>query len=234
MHPSGESACRPRAHGEWLPGRPDVHRVIEEQGKKDGRIGGQNAWPVDMLQPGDVYVCDHFGLKQDGPSIGDNVGNAIYAKSHNGIVYDGAVRDINGLKELDDFTSFVRYYDPSHHFSSLGAGAARLNSTMIGINIPIHIGKATVMPGDVVLGRDGGVIFIPPQLAEQVVQYSEITHLRDMFGHQRLREGKYTAGQIDAAWSAPIEADFTGWLRENIDKLPVAKPQVEEILKRRR
>ena len=55
--------------------------MIEEQGKKDGRIGGQNAWPVDMLQPGDVYVCDHFGLKQDGPSIGDNVGNAIYARA---------------------------------------------------------------------------------------------------------------------------------------------------------
>jgi regulator of RNase E activity RraA len=217
---------------QWLPGRPDIHKVIEEQGKKDGRIGGQNAWPVDMLQPGDVYVCDHFGLKVDGPSIGDNVGNAIYAKSHNGIVYEGAVRDINGLKELDDFVAFVRYYDPSHHFSSLANGA-RLNSTMIGINTPIRIGGTTVMPGDVVLGRDGGVIFIPPQLAEQVVQYSEITHLRDMFGHQRLREKKYTAGQIDAAWSAPIEADFTQWLRENIEKLPVGKEQVEEILKRR-
>lgn len=220
---------------QWLPGRPDIQKVIEEQGKKDGRIGGTNAWPVDMLQPDDVYVCDHFGLKQDGPSIGDNVGNAIYAKSHNGIVYDGAVRDINGLKELEDFTSYVRYYDPSHHFGMLGPGGngSRLNSTMIGINIPIRIGKATVMPGDVVLGRDGGVLFIPPQFAERVVQSSEITHLRDMFGHQRLREGKYTAGQIDAAWSAPIEADFTGWLRQNADKLPVAREQVEEILKRR-
>jgi regulator of RNase E activity RraA len=217
---------------QWLPGRPDIEKVIERQGKNDGRIGGTNAWPVDMLQPGDVYVCDHFGLKQDGPSIGDNVGNAIYARSHNGIVYDGAVRDINGLKELQDFVAFVRYYDPSHHFGMLATGA-RLNSTMIGINTPIRIGKATVMPGDVVLGRDGGVLFIPPQIAEQVVQYSEITHLRDVFGHQRLREAKYTAGQIDAAWSAPIEADFTGWLRENIDILPVAREQVEEILKRR-
>ena len=70
---------------------------------------------------------------------------------------------------------------------------------MIGINIPIRIGKATVMPGDVVLGRDGGVTFLPPQLAGQVVEYSEITHLRDLVGHQRLRERKYTAGQIDAA-----------------------------------
>lgn len=215
---------------QWLPGRPDIHAVITEQGKKDGRIGGQNAWPVDMLQPDDVYVCDHFGLKQDGPSIGDNVGNAIYARSHNGIVYDGAVRDINGLNELDDFVSFVRFYDPSHHFSTLGP---RLNSTMIGINIPIRIGKATVMPGNVVLGRDGGVLFIPPQLAEKVVQYSEITRLRDIFGHQRLREQIYTAGQIDTKWTDPIEKDFTGWLRENREKLPIAAEQIDEILKER-
>jgi regulator of RNase E activity RraA len=147
-------------------------------------------------------------------------------------VYDGAVRDINGLKELDNFTSFVRSYDPSHHLSNLSAGA-QMNSTMIGINIPIRIGGATVMPGDVVLGRDGGVEFIPPQLAESVVQYSEITQLRDRFGHQRLREGKYTAGQIDARWSDPIESDFTAWLGENIDKLPVGRAQVEEILKKR-
>jgi len=217
---------------QWVPGRPDIQKVIEQEGKQDGRLGAENAWPVDMLQPGDVYVCDHFGLKQDGPSIGDNVGNAIYARTHNGIVYDGAVRDINGLNELEDFTSFVRFYDPSHHFGSLATGA-RLNSTMVGINNPIRIGKATVMPGDVVLGRNGGVLFIPPQLAEKVVQYSEITHLRDVFGHQRLRETKYTAGQIDATWSTPIEADFTGWLRENREKLPVAKEQVDEILKTR-
>lgn len=215
---------------QWLPGRPDIHKVIEEQGRKDGRIGGQNAWPVDMLQPDDVYVCDHFGLKKDGPSIGDNVGNAIYARSGNGIVYNGAVRDIDGLKELENFVSFVRYYDPSHHYSSLGE---KLNSTMIGINIPIRIGDATVMPGDVVLGREGGVLFIPPQLAEKVVKTSEIVHLRDMFGHLRLREKKYTAGQIDARWSDAIERDFSEWLKQNIDKLPVPKEQIQEILKER-
>lgn len=215
---------------QWLPGRPDIHKVIDEQGKKDGRIGAQNAWPVDMLQKGDVYVCDHFRLKENGPSIGDNVGNAIYAKSGNGIVYEGAVRDIDGLKEMENFVSFVRFYDPSHHYSTLGPN---LNSTMIGINTPIRIGKATVMPGDVVLGRDGGVIFIPPQLAERVVKTSEVVRLRDMFGHQRLREGKYTAGQIDTRWTDAIEKDFSQWLRDNIKKLPVAEEQIQEILKER-
>ena len=217
---------------QWLPGRPDILRVIEAKGRAQGRIGGTNAWPVDMLQPRDVYVSDHFGLKENGPSVGDNVGNAIFAKSSNGIVYDGAVRDINGLREMKGFTSFVRSYDPSHHIGNASAGP-RLNSTMIGINVPIRIGGAFVMPGDIVLGRDGGVIFIPPQLAEQVVRTSEITRLRDMFGHARLRAGVYTAGQIDSTWTAAIEADFTGWLRENIDRLPVSRPQIEDILKQR-
>jgi regulator of RNase E activity RraA len=217
---------------QWLPGRPDILKVIEGKGKAQGRIGDTNAWPVDMLQRRDVYVSDHFGLKQNGPSVGDNVANAIFAKSGNGIVYDGAIRDINGLEAIAGFTSFVRAYDPSHHLGASRTGA-RLNSTMIGINVPIRIGGAFVMPGDVVLGRNGGVIFIPPQLAERVVQASELTRLRDTFGIARLRTGTYTAGQIDGRWTEAIEADFTAWLRANIDNLPVGRAEVEEILKKR-
>jgi regulator of RNase E activity RraA len=216
----------------WMPGRPDIQKLIEAQGEQDKRLGAMNAWPVDMLQQRDVYVADHFGLKLDGPSIGDNVGNAIYAKSGNGIVYDGAVRDINGLEELPNFVAFVRSYDPSHHYGSLNSGKL-LNSTMVSINAPTRIGHATVMPGDVVLGRNGGVIFIPPQLAERVVKSSESTHLRDVFGHQRLEEKKYTAGQIDARWTEPIEQDYRSWLKQNEDHLSVPKEQIEEILKER-
>jgi len=212
----------------WMPGRPDIQKVIEDD-QKDHRKGAMNAWPVDMLQPRDVYVADHFGLKVDGPSIGDNVGNAIYAASGNGIVYDGAVRDINGLEELPNFTSFVRSYDPSHHFGSLATGE-RLNSTMVSINGPVRIGHALAMPGDVILGRNGGVLFIPPQLAERVVKESERTRLRDIVGHQRLEEKKYTAGQIDARWSPEIEQDYRSWLKQNEGHLPVAAAQIEEIL----
>ena len=79
---------------------------------------------------------------------------------------------------------------------------------MVSINAPTRIGRATVMPGDVVLGRNGGVIFIPPQLAERVVKESESTHLRDTFGHLRLEQKKYTAGQIDTRWTDAIEQDY--------------------------
>ena len=215
----------------FMPGRPDIHRVIDEKGHtEDGRIKSQNSWPIDLLVQGDVYVVNQFGAHEDGPTIGDNLGNSIYAKSGNGIVYDGALRDIGGLKEIGSFTSFFRSYHPSHHLNNPDG---RLNTTLIGINQPTRIGKATVMPGDIVLGRDGGVIFIPPHLAERVVTTSEIVRLRDMFGHQRLREQVYTPGQIDSRWSAEIERDFSRWLEDRIDELPVAKEQIQDYLNTR-
>ena len=213
----------------FMPGRPDIHRVIDERGHtRDKRSGAQNTWAIEMLKPGDVYVVDQFGAHVNGPTIGDNLGNSIYAKSGNGIVYDGAIRDISGLKEMGSFTSFFRSYHPSHHNPS-----GDLNTTLVAINQPTRIGMATVMPGDVVLGRDGGVIFIPPHLAERVVTTSEIVRLRDMFGHQRLREQVYTAGQIDTRWSPEIERDFSKWLRDHIKELPVPPEQIQKYLETR-
>lgn len=215
----------------FMPGRPDVWRAIDSMGKKEGRRA-QNVWAVEQLQKGDVYVADQFGAKKNGPTIGDRVGTAIYTKTGNGIVYDGALRDVEGLKEMGGFTSFFSSYDPSYH--NPGGGPNRDLTTMIvGINKPTRIRTVTVMPGDVVLGKMGVVIFIPPQLAERVVKSSELVRLEDMFGQLRIREGKYTAGQIDARWADAIQKDFTQWLKDNVNKLPVAREQVLEIIKER-
>lgn len=212
----------------FAPGRPDIHHQYDARGHAEGRSGSQNSWPVDMLRSGDVYVADQFGAHVDGPTVGDNVGNAIFANSGNGFVYNGAVRDLNGLKQIEGFSAFFRSYHPSYHNPP-----GRLNTTLVGINTPTRIGAATVMPGDVVLGRDGGVIFIPPHLAQRVVETSEIVRLRDMFGQQRLAEGTYTSGQIDARWSDEIERDFSRWLEANIGELPVPRERIEELLKTR-
>lgn len=211
----------------FMPGRPDIHDAIDARGKSDGKRG-QNSWPVDLLVKGDVYVVDQFGIHNGGPTIGDNVGNAIFAKSGNGIVYDGAIRDIAGLKEIGGFTSYYNTYHPSHHNQQ-----GDLNTMLIGINKPTKIRQVTVMAGDVVLGRDGAVTFIPPHLAEQVVKISEVVRLRDMFGHERLKAGVYTAGQIDTRWSDEIERDFSKWLNDHIDELPVSRAQIQELLKNR-
>ena len=211
----------------FMPARPDVWGAIDARGKNAGKRG-QNTWAVDLLVKGDVYVADQFGAHRNGPTIGDNVGNAIYAKTGNGIVYDGALRDVEGLKEIGGFTSYYTSYDPSYHNPT-----GDLNTMIVGINQPTRIRTVTVMPGDIVLGKLGVVIFVPPHLAEKVVKTSEIVRLRDLFGHQRLREGKYTAGQIDSRWTDEIEKDFSKWLNDHINELPVGKEQIQEYLKDR-
>ena len=208
----------------YMPRRPVMRRVMEEKGERAGCIGDQISWPIDMLVPGDVYVADVFGKIDQGAVIGDNLATAIYANSGNGVVHDAAVRDIDGIQELPDFTSFVRGFHPTFASPTI---------MLTGVNCPIRIGGATVMPGDVVLGRDDGVVFIPPHLAEQVVKTSELISLRDRFGKQRLAEGKYTPGQIDTRWSDPIEEDFSRWLESHIDELPVPRAAIQELLKER-
>lgn len=208
---------------QYMPLRPELNQRILDYGHAHGRVGASNSWPIDALQPGDVYVADAFGKVKDGTLIGDNLGNAIFANSGNGVVFDAGLRDLGGLEEIEGFNAFVRGWDPSY-----------LQQTMLtGLNVPIRIGEATVLPGDVVLARREGVIFIPAHLAQQVVETAEIVMLRDMFGHQRLREGVYTPGQIDTRWTEAIENDFASWLQENKLNLPVPPERVEELLRTR-
>jgi len=207
----------------YMPNRPDVSDPIKEKGKDDGRIGPPNSWPIDALSTGDVYVADGFGKIVDGTLIGDNLGNSIYAKSGKGVVFNASSRDMDGLREIDGFNAFVRDWHPSF-----------LTEVMLaGLNVPIRMGAATVLPGDVVLAKPEGVIFIPAHLAEKVVTTAELVMLRDRFGHQRLKEGTYSPGQIDTRWSDEIEKDFSKWLNDHQDELPVAREQIQEILKNR-
>jgi len=188
----------------FMPTRPDVQAAVAATGEAEGRIGGQNSWVIDTLVEGDCIVVDLFGKVKNGTFAGDNLGTSIHAKTKTGMVIDGGIRDTQRIKEIEGFGVFVRGLDPT----------AIAEVTLMGINVPIRIGEATCLPGDVVLGTVTGVIFIPPHLAEQVVVRSEDIRLRDQFGHQRLREGKYTPGQIDRKWSEAIEADFAEWKRE--------------------
>ncbi len=193
----------------FMPIRPDIIDVINERGKADNRKGsGQNSWVIDTLLPNDVIVVDLFGKIVDGTFAGDNLATSIYTKTKTGMVIDGSVRDLEGILPISDFTTYIRGVHPSF-----------LKDVMLmGINVPVQIGEVTVMPGDIVLGTPEGIIFIPPHLAQQVVESSERVRLRDEFGHQRLKEGKYTPGQIDGRWTPEINKDFQEWLKKRQEK----------------
>lgn len=216
----GESFVGRVVTAQYMPSRPDISDQIKKLGEKEGRIGSSNSWPIDMLKHRDVYVADSYGKVENGTLIGDNLGNAIYARSGNGVIFNAGVRDLEGLEEIEGFNAWHKGADPSY-----------LKEVMLSaINVPIRIGRAVACPGDVVLAKREGIVFIPAHLAEKVVTESEAITLRDMFGHRRLKEGKYTPGQIDSRWTPEIREDFRGWLKQNINQLPVPKEVIEEML----
>jgi len=188
----------------FTPIRPDLNDVVNTTGEAEDRHGSQNNWVIHTVGEGDVIVADLFGKLRDGTFVGDNLSNAIQGAGGRGLVVNGGVRDTARIYELDDFNVYCRGYDPT----------AIRDMTLISLNGPARMGQATAMPGDIVLGARGGIIFIPPHLAEEVVVSSENVRLRDVFGHQRLREGKYSSGEIDTQWSPQIEEDFENWKRE--------------------
>jgi 4-hydroxy-4-methyl-2-oxoglutarate aldolase len=127
------------------------------------------------------------------------------------------------LEEIQGFNYWTKGNDPSY-----------IQQMMLGgINVPIRIGRATVLPGDVVLAKKGGIVFIPAYLVEEVVINAEFISLRDAFGHQRLREGKWTPGQIDTQWTDEIKKDFMKWLDENPGKLPMSRVELDKFMKDR-
>jgi regulator of RNase E activity RraA len=193
----------------FMPQRPDLDGAINRAAAGENRVGrGQNSWVIDTLVPGDVLVVDLYGKIDKGTFIGDNLGTSIYAKTHEGVVVNGSVRDLSGLLEIEGFHGFVRDFHPT----------AIADTTLVGINVPIRIGGVTVLPGDVVLSDPEGLTFVPPHLVEKVVTSSEDVRLRDEWGHEMLREGKYAPGQIDARWTEAMEAEFQAWAKSRRPK----------------
>jgi 4-hydroxy-4-methyl-2-oxoglutarate aldolase len=194
----------------FMPARPDMNAVIDDHGKREGRVGrGQNSWVIDTLTKRDVMVVDLFGKIDGGTIIGDNLGTSIMAKTGTGLVVDGAVRDPTGLSEIKGFHIFTRDFHPS----------AIADAMLMGIDVPIRIGHATVLPGDVVLSDRDGITFIPAQLAEKVADDAELTRYQDEWGHMMLREGKYPPGQIDARWTQKMIDEFNAWVEKRGSKV---------------
>lgn len=207
---------------QFLPHRPDFDAAVVAAGAREGHQEGdrQNSWIIEALQDGDVMVTDAFGKIVHGTVLGDNLGTAVTARTGVGAIIDGGIRDLAGLSELGRGNIFYRDTDPT----------PIKNLTLAGINLPIHIGGATVLPGDIVLGTPTGLTFIPPHLAGQVAQAAADIRARDTFGKLRLAAGTYRSAEIDTPhWSSRIEADYQAWQANQLPE-PELKPEPEPEL----
>lgn len=207
----------------FIPSRPDLEMQIKERGKRDGRKGNTNAWPIELLQKGDVYVAEAFGKIAQGTLIGDNLGTSIFNKTGTGVIFDGAARDLSGLAKIPGFNAFVRDFHPSFLEQVVLAG----------LNTPVRIGGAVVMPGDLVISEREGVLFIPAHLAEKVIATAEFISIRDRFSKDMLKSGKYNAGQIDNQWTEEIKNSFMDWIKQHPQEPQITRAELEKFLEKR-
>jgi regulator of RNase E activity RraA len=207
----------------FMPSRPDLEQHIKERGNASGRKGNTNSWPIEMLSKGDVYVADGFGKIDAGTLMGATLATSIFSKSGNGVVFNGASRDLEAIGEIEGFNAFVRDFHPSFLEEMV----------LTGLNTPIRIGGAIVLPGDLVIAKKEGVLFVPAHLAEQVVTTAEFVTRKDLFGFEMVKSNRYSTGEIDSQWTDRIKADFLKWLEEHPELGTMSRAELDKVLSKR-
>jgi 4-hydroxy-4-methyl-2-oxoglutarate aldolase len=208
---------------QYMPARPDMVSAIKAEGKDEGRTGGNNMWPINDLQKGDVYVADGFGKIVEGTLIGSNLGSGIAAHSQTGFVFDAGIRDVEENRQIANLNGFYRASDPS----------AWKDMTLTSINAPIRIGRATVLPGDLVVAKHDGIIFVPAILAAAAVASAEFTNLEDAFNFELNSSGKNGA-EFEGGWTAAKYGAFANWIDHHPEKLKMTRQEFDAELSRRK
>jgi regulator of RNase E activity RraA len=206
---------------QFMPRRPDMAAAVAAEGKTEGRVSGTNSWVINELQMGDTMVVDGYGKVVEGTIIGSNLGSGIAAHTHSGFVFDAGIRDAEENREIANLNGFYRGYDPS----------AWAQMQLTGINVPVRIGRAVVLPGDLVLAKRDGVIFIPAALAGPAIRKAEFTNLQDAFNFELNREGKNGA-EFEGGWTPQKYAAFAKWIDAHPEKLKMTRAEFTELITR--
>lgn len=185
------------------PFRPDYYNTSMAQAASEGRTGTPNQWVIETLTDRDVIVVDMYDKIYKGTFVGGNLTTAIKHKTNTGgAVIWGGIRDIEQMQKVDTQV-YYRGIDPT----------PIRNFAMMSFNGAVRLGDGEhavmVLPGDIVYGCSGGVLFIPPQLVVEVVENGAKTQVKDIFGFEMITLNKFTPAQIDK----------NTWTKEMLDLL---------------
>jgi regulator of RNase E activity RraA len=195
---------------QFMPARPEIDTLLFAKAQASGLQRWNNQVAIDMLQPGDVLVVDLFGKVDGGTIVGDNLFYYVMkATKGGGLVVDGAVRDLEGISDMQ-MPAYFRRTHPS----------AIANVSLTGINIPVRVGNVTVMPGDLVLGDPEGVYFVPPNLVQKAVDNADVIHIHDEWTRKKFDEGKYKSSEIYSTPRDPaLKKEYDDYLKKRLEEL---------------
>ncbi|MGI6280072.1 MAG: RraA family protein [Acutalibacteraceae bacterium] len=204
LHDDGRKLVGRAVTCSYCPTRPDLHELMFKRGAEDGRKGNYNQWVIDNLYERDVVVCDMYDKIYKGTFLGGNLTTALKKRTKTGgAVIWGGVRDIEQMKKVPDVQVYYRGIDPT----------PIRDFVMTDYNGITNFGGAVCLPGDVVFGAGGGVLFIPAHLVEEVVVGAAKTHVKDDFGFEMISQGKFTTAQIDRnTWTEEMLDMLVEWI----------------------
>lgn len=139
---------------------------------------------IEMAQAGDVIVVNGFGCMERS-LCGGLMMETARQKGIRGFIIDGCVRDLDDIRNFDNFSCYARGLQPNGPFKN-GPGE---------INVPIAVGSQVVMPGDIIVGDSDGVVVISPQDA---VIIAEAAH--KVFKAEEQKMLNYSHGKVNRDW----------------------------------
>ncbi|MBB3664560.1 2-keto-4-pentenoate hydratase/2-oxohepta-3-ene-1,7-dioic acid hydratase in catechol pathway/regulator of RNase E activity RraA [Prauserella sediminis] len=178
----------------FVPAREDLFR---------NHGGGYNAQKrtFDSLESGDVLVVEARGERGSG-TVGDILALRAQVLGAAGIVTDGGVRDYTTVADLQ-----IPTFSNGPHPAVLGRKHVPWDS-----DITVACGGATVQPGDVIVGDDDGVLVIPPELLDDVLDAALEQEAEEEWIAARVAEGAAVDGlyPLTGEWRRRYEAERTG------------------------
>lgn len=137
-------------------------------------------------RPGDVMVIDGGG--DTGQAILGGI-MSLYAREIGlaGLVIDGAIRDVAEVRERD-FPIFARGHIHRGPYKD-GPGE---------INVPVTIGGMVVMPGDIIMGDEDGLLAFAPEEAETLIEKALAQKAREEASIQAILENRWDLSFVDA------------------------------------
>jgi regulator of RNase E activity RraA len=191
----GHSAAGPALTLQCMPRREDLYGD-DEYRDPERQLHRHVLYPT---QPGDMVVVDARGDLGSG-IFGEMMLTFFAGRGGAGVVIDGCIRDSAKAAELD-LGIWVRDVTPNFH--------AQTNIVPFAVNVPVACGGVLVMPGDIIVADDDGVVLVPVALADQLIGIASEHAEWEEFSRMRLAAGGHL--QKYYPLSPEGEAEYRAW-----------------------
>ena len=182
----------------FVPARPDLLRIT--------RRGAESPEyrAMALCGPGDVLVVEAHTFDEYACILGNMKTRMLWHRKAEGIVTDGAIRDLDMIARDYGLSVFAGNRSPAGNLPFLEAYEE---------SEPVNVGGVLVMPGDVIVADDDGVVVVPSGRAEEVIDWIEEQEEAEEWVQRLIDEEQVPPGKYYPI-SAETKERFRRWKRE--------------------